>query len=322
MRTTAIGSLPGTDFRGSLGAMAQAFGDVLPWPELPGRGSGSGMVGRTLGLIDGLGFDLGPSGWRLTNRPGRDQRRAAAAWRADLDDAEEVLLGFTGTLKVALAGPWTLASQVSRPRGEALLADHGATSELSEALAESAADLLRQLRRRFPSTEALLQVDEPLLGAVSLGEVPTDSGLGRHRAVELPELATSLRRLTGLGAQTFMHCCAPGGWLAVARAAGFDGAALDARLVDLDDVARWLDEGKTLVLGVVETATARHQSADELVRAALAVLRPLEMEAAALVGRTWLAPACGLATWPQPMVPPQLEQLRRAAGLLAEQLTA
>ena len=42
--------------------MAEALPEVLPLPELPDRGVGSDMVGRALGLIDGLGFDLQPAG--------------------------------------------------------------------------------------------------------------------------------------------------------------------------------------------------------------------------------------------------------------------
>ena len=57
MRVTAAGSLPGDDFRGALAAMTEVLPEVLPLPELPARGVGSGMTGRALGIIDGLGFD-------------------------------------------------------------------------------------------------------------------------------------------------------------------------------------------------------------------------------------------------------------------------
>ena len=65
MLITAAGSLPGTDFRGALTAMAETLPEVLPLPELPARGVGSDMIGRALGLISGLGFDVQPAGWRL-----------------------------------------------------------------------------------------------------------------------------------------------------------------------------------------------------------------------------------------------------------------
>ncbi|NHB86003.1 hypothetical protein G7085_19625 [Tessaracoccus sp. HDW20] len=62
------------------------------------------MTGRALGLIDGLGFDLQPAGWRLTPHASAEHRRARAQWRHDLDDAEELLQDFTGVLKVGVAG--------------------------------------------------------------------------------------------------------------------------------------------------------------------------------------------------------------------------
>ncbi|WP_077685532.1 hypothetical protein [Tessaracoccus aquimaris] len=117
MRVTAAGSLPGTDFRGALTAMTEALPEVLPLPELPARGVASQLVGRALGLIDGLGFDLQPAGWRLTPHSTAEQRRARAQWRNDLDDTEELLQGFDQTLKVGVAGPWTLAACVERPMG-------------------------------------------------------------------------------------------------------------------------------------------------------------------------------------------------------------
>ena len=180
MYVTAAGSLPGEDFRGALSAMADVLGEVLPLPELPDRGLASGMVGRAVGIIDGLGFDVQPAGWRLTSAPGADQLCARAQWRRDLDDAEELLQDFDGVLKVGIAGPWTLAAAVERPRGDRLLADHGARREVAQALAEGWAQLRADLQRRIPGAEVLLQVDEPALVAVADGAIPTASGFGKH----------------------------------------------------------------------------------------------------------------------------------------------
>ena len=213
MRVTAAGSLPGDDFRGALAAMTEVLPEVLPLPELPARGVGSGMTGRALGIIDGLGFDIQPAGWRLTAAPGADHRRARARWRHDLDDAEELLQGFDGVLKIGLAGPWTLAATVERPRGDRLLADHGARRELAQALTEGWFQLREDLKRRIPGAKVLLQLDEPALTAVGDGTIPTASGFGRHRRVEAPELAGALKPLAE-GA--WLHCCAPGKWLPVA----------------------------------------------------------------------------------------------------------
>ena len=48
---------------------------------------------------------------------------------------EELADGYTGPLKLQLTGPWTLAATVELPRGDKVLADHGARRDLAEALA-------------------------------------------------------------------------------------------------------------------------------------------------------------------------------------------
>ncbi|WP_353081080.1 methionine synthase [Tessaracoccus lapidicaptus] len=313
MRITAAGSLPGTDFRGALTAMAEALPDVLPFPELPARGVTSGMVGRALGLIEGLGFDLQPAGWRLVPHAGAEHRRARAQWRNDLDDAEELLQGFTGVLKVAVAGPWTLAAAVERTMGDRLLADHGARRELAQALHDGVKRLKDDLARRLPGRQVWLQVDEPSLIAVAEGRIPTASGFSRHRRVDPPELVAALRPMAD-GA--WLHCCAPGRWLDVARRAGFTGVSVDASLVDLDELAEWRDEKRGLILGVVDTSRGP-QNTDELVRSALVILRQLQVDD---LDGVLLGTACGLSGWRREDVVPQLQSLGKAAELVEEAL--
>lgn len=314
MLITAAGSLPGTDFRGALAAMAETLPEVLPLPELPERGVGSDMIGRALGLISGLGFDVQPAGWRLTPHSGADHRRARAQWRQDLDDTEELLQGFDGVLKVAVAGPWTLASLVERTLGDRLLADHGARRELAQALAEALSGLKAEVSRRVPGATLWLQIDEPSMIVVAEGRVPTASGFSRHRRVDPPGLVEALRPLAE---DAWLHCCAPGRWLDIARRAGFAGASVDAALVDLDELAQWRDEGRGLILGVVDTARG-YQSTDDLVRASLTVLRAIQVDSfdALLLGT-----ACGISGWRREDVVPQLESLRKAAGLVGESLS-
>ncbi|SDL67967.1 hypothetical protein [Tessaracoccus oleiagri] len=309
MRVTAGGSLPGADFRGALTAMTEALPELTPWPELPARGPGSAMIGRALGLIDGLAFDLQPAGWRLTDHGDAQHRRARAAWRRDLDDAEELLQGFEGTLKVAVAGPWTLTAAVERPTGDKLLADRGARRELGEALLEGVEGLRTDLARRLPGVEVAWQVDEPALVAVREGRVPTASGFSRHRSVDDAELRDGLAPFAG----ALLHCCAGGRWLDVAERAGFTAAYVDAALVDLDEVGDWLDRGRSLVLGVVDTASAERQPADRLVDNARRVTREVGVTDALALGT-----ACGMAGWSQADVTWQLEQLRRAAELVSQ----
>lgn len=314
MRITAAGSLPGDDFRGALSAMAELLPDVLALPELPARGISSQMIGRALGLIDGLGFDLQPAGWRLTPHPTAEHRRAQAQWRRDLDDAEELLQGFSKVLKVAVAGPWSLAASVERPMGDRLLADHGARRELAQALDDGVARLRADLASRLPDAKVLIQLDEPLIVSVADGLIPTASGFSRHRRVDEPELVASLAPFAG-GA--WMHCCAPGRWLGFAHRAGFAGVAVDSRLADLDDLAAWCDREAEVSLGVVRTDNLEPQGVDQLVAEALRVLRAIQVD---LYPGVVLATACGMAGWGQRDVAPQLQALARAAGLVEESM--
>lgn len=304
MRITAAGSLPGTDFRGALSAMTEALPELTPLPELPARGLGAEMIGRTLALIDGLGFDVTPSGWRLTDHSGKDHARAQAIWRRDLDDAEELLQDFDGVLKVAFAGPWTLAASVERPTGDKLLADHGARREVGQALEEGVAWLRSEFTRRLPGVNTVWQIDEPALVAVREGSIPTSSGFSRHRSVDARELTDALAPFS----DAILHSCAGGGWLDVAERAGFRTAYVDAAITPIDEMGTWLDAGHELILGVVDTATPTRQPTDRIVENARRITRELGVHEALI-----LAPACGLAGWAQGDVVWQLEQLRAAA---------
>jgi methionine synthase II (cobalamin-independent) len=309
MRITAAGSLPGDDFRGALTAMTEALPELTPFPELPDRGVGADMIGRALGLVDGLAFDLQPAGWRLTGHSDADHRRAQALWRRDLDDAEELLQGFEGRLKVAVAGPWTLASSVERPAGDRLLADHGARRELAQALLEGVGALQSQLSRRLPGVEVVWQLDEPSLVAVRDAQVPTASGFSKHRRVSEAELSDALKPFS----DAILHCCAGGDWLGVADRAGFTHAYVDARLVHVDVVGEWLDKGRELVLGVVDTASRRVQGVDRIVDNTRRITREVGISDAMM-----LAPACGFAGWSVGDAARQLDQLRRAADLVSQ----
>ncbi|HEY9522040.1 MAG TPA: methionine synthase, partial [Thermopolyspora sp.] len=180
---TGIGSHPGEDH---LEALRVVFGELpqLPYlPELPQRGVGADMIGRTASLLVELPVEVQPSGWRLTGAPGRDLRRARDHLARDLDGLEEVALGYQGPLKIQACGPWTLAGAVELRYGDKVLADPGAVRDLTESLAEGLAAQVALVRRRVPgATEIVVQLDEPGLPGVLSGTVPTASGFGRLAA--------------------------------------------------------------------------------------------------------------------------------------------
>ncbi|MGO1488356.1 MAG: hypothetical protein ACTHWA_07345 [Arachnia sp.] len=254
-----------------------------------------------------------------------DHRRARSQWRFDLDDVEELLQGFTGVLKVAVAGPWTLAASVERPTGDRLLADHGARRELAQALVHGVAGLLEDLATRLPAATLRLQVDEPLLVSVEQGRVSTASGFSRHRRVHAPELIGALDMLSALDPGAILHCCDAGEWLPLARRSGFTSVSVDLALFTeprlRDQVGQWLADGGSVVAGVIDSARPGVQSADSLVTRALGFLRPMGLDPQVLHDHVILGASCGLAGWSLTDVVPQLEQLRRAGDLIDEQLT-
>lgn len=323
MDATGLGSLPGTDFRGALGWVLEHVGPHAFWPELPARGPASGMTGRAVGLLDSLGADLQPSGWRLISGGSAEQRRAQAQWRHDLDDLEELAQEYDGRLRVAVCGPWTLAATMSRPLGDLVLSDHGARRELAESLASGVASLAADVHRRLPAVELIVQLDEPALPAVLAGRVPTASGFSKHRAVDRPEVVSALSMLAD--SAPALHCCAPGLDLGIVSDAGLGQVALDAATLDRrgwDGVGGWLDAGHTLVLGVIDTAVAHAVSVDAIVTRTLRLVAPLELDPGRLVDQLVLSPACGLAGWDAASARGALTTLVRAVPLVTEKLLA
>ena len=198
---TAAGEWPGTDpleanraVRGELG------GANLPFlPFLPARGPGSDALGRTLGMLVELPFDLQPHGWRFVQRPGLDQRRAESALSSDINalgdvaGAEETP---AGQLVLHLQGPLSLAAGVHLHSGERVLVDPGARRELYASLAAGAAEHVRRVRSVARGAEILLSIDEPQAEPVLTGRVPTASGYRTLRAVDRREATEAWEVLT------------------------------------------------------------------------------------------------------------------------------
>ncbi len=253
---TGIGSLPGTD---PVEAARLIFGELpdLPHlPELPQRGPGADMIGRAAALLVDLPAEIVPSGWRLTARPGRELRRARDFLAWDLDALEQVAAQHDGTIKVQVAGPWTIAACVELPSGHKLVSDPGAVRDLTASLREGVRGLLGDVRRRVPSATVVLQVDEPSLPAVLSGRVPTPSGYGTVPSVESATVQQALADLLAVAdpETRVVHCCAPGAPIGMLRAAGADAVALDAGFVTAtmtDAVGAAVDDGGSLWLGVV-----------------------------------------------------------------------
>ncbi len=301
-RATGVGSLPGVEYAE---AATYVFSELdLPFvPELPARGPVATMTGRGVAVTGDLAFDLQPAGWRLTQRPGRDQRRARSMLAQDLDLVEEASQGFAGPVKTQLIGPWTLAATVERPRGDLALADHGLRRELAQALAEGVRGHLADLRRRVPEGEWIVQVDEPALPAVLAGSIPTASGFNRHRSVDRPEVSDHLRLLTEAiraeGATPWLHACAAETPLDLVRGAGVLGLVVDVAVLgpeQLDQVGAALEAGETVALGLVPSLEpATHPSDAQLAERVLRLLDMLGLDPEGVSDRLVVTTSCGLA---------------------------
>ena len=326
---TGVGSMPGTDAEGYAHAVRVVL-DALPdlpfVPELPGRGATASMTGRGLAVVSGIGADLQPAGWRLTDAAGVDHRRARSLLLQDLDAFEEQAQGLDAGVKLQVAGPWTLAATVEKPRGDKVLSDFGARRDLAQALAEGLRDHVRDVRRRLPDVARLVvQVDEPALPAVLGARVPTASGFGRHRAVHPPEASEALEWVLGAvvaeGAEPWVHCCAAEAPLALLRGAGARGLSVDLSVVGAggyDVLAEALEAGETLALGIVpSTDPAVAPTEKEATERVLRWLEMLGLDPDAAGGRLVLTPACGLACASAPYAQQALRLLRVTASNLS-----
>jgi len=184
--TTAfgLGPLPGTD-------LAQAADVVLSEsplphiPQLPDRGVGSDLIGRTAALLE-IPIAPGPRGWRVAARKRADADRMAR----DLDHLEELWHGKVDTVKVQLAGPFTLAAEVEMANGHRMITDPGALRDLTDALLEASNQHRSDVAGRFGAT--VLQLDEPRLGDVMAG---TLKGATDYEAIPaIPEPQETLHR--------------------------------------------------------------------------------------------------------------------------------
>ncbi len=301
---TGIGSMPGTDFAESVRLVLGELPDLPHVPELPARGVTAAMTGRGLAVVAGLAADLQPAGWRLTDASGIDHRRARSLLSQDLDTLEELAQDYTGAFKAQVAGPWTLAATVEKPRGDKVLSDHGARRELAQGLAEGITVHLADLRRRLRGVDRwIVQVDEPALAAVVNAQVPTASGFGRHRRVDAPEASAHLEwvvsAITDAGAEAWVHSCAAQTPWSLVDGTGVSGLSADFDQLgapDMDVLAEALEEGRTAVLGVVpSTGPASEPSDARLTERVQRLLDMLGLDQEVVRERLVVTPACGLA---------------------------
>jgi methionine synthase II (cobalamin-independent) len=294
---SGVGSVPGTDLAEALRVVLGELPGLPHLPELPARGAGADLIGRSAALLVDLAVDLTPAGWRLVPRAGRDLRRAQEFLARDLDALHDVAGRHHGPFKVQAAGPWTLAAGLERERGERAVVDPCARRDLGQSLAEGITEHVAAVAARVPGAQVVVQLDEPSLPAVLQGGLPTTSGFGRLPAVAAPDVEAELGAvITAVPAPVVVHCCANRAPLDLFRAAGADGLSFDLGLVqDLDALGTAVDAGVHLLPGVVPGTDAALPAPKATASRLRAWWRELGFPADELHEAVTLTPACGLA---------------------------
>lgn len=321
---TGVGSMPHTDPREAAAVVAGELLDLPHLPELPGRGPGADMVGRSAALLVDLHVDLQPSGWRLVDRPGLDERRARSYLSHDLDEMEAACQGVAGPVKLQVAGPWTAAAALRLPRGEPVLSDPSAVRDLVASLTEGAKAHVADLRRRLPGAAPVLQLDEPALPAVLAGGVRSTSGARSFDPVPPATAETVLRSVVdALDVPVLAHCCAATPPVGLLHAAGVAGLSLDMTAVpeELDDeLGAALEDGLALLAGVVPAVAERGRELSvpaATVEPVRRLWRRLGLPPEVL-RRVVVTPTCGMAGADPAHVLSAMRLARAAAAQLAD----
>ena len=325
---TGVGSMPGADPQEACAVVMGELPDFPFLPELPGRGVGADMIGRTAALLVDLPVETTPRGWKFATHPGKDQRRAASFLSFDLDALQVAADGYSGALKISVCGPLTLAARIELSRTQnPALADEGALADLTASLAEGVAALVRQVGERVPAATVLLQVDEPSLLAVLAGRIRTASGLNVVRALDETVASATLRAvLEAAGAYTVVHCCAAGLPFLFIRDTGARAVSFDLELVgrgDEDGVAEVAESGLGLLVGAVPTAVdsqAAPRPPRDTAEAVVTLWRRMTLDPSRLAEQVVVTPACGLAGLSPEDARATLEHCREAARIVPEMI--
>ncbi|MFF2850332.1 methionine synthase [Streptomyces sp. NPDC058001] len=322
---TGIGSMPGGDAREAARTVVGSLdsGQGVPYlAELPARGPGADMIGRTAGMLVEMYARVEPSGWRLGDRPGRDTRRAVSWLGEDLDALEEFTQGWTGPLKVQAVGPWTLAAALELRNGESVLSDPGACRDLAGSLTEGLRGHLAEVHRRVPGAQVALQLDEPSLVAVLRGQVRSASGYRTHRAVDRQIVEGILRDVSGAhDGPVVFHSCAPDVPFALLRRAGAAAVSFDFSLLterDDDAIGEAVESGTKLFAGVVPGTDGPLSDPAGSVSGVRTLWRRLGLRPGLLGDTVVLTPACGLAGASPEYARRALAHCVRAARSLAD----
>ena len=319
---TGIGSLPGLDPSRANSIVSEIFPDLPFLVELPERGVGADLIGRSTMYLADLHVDLQPSGWRLVDRAGSDERRARSLLSRDLDSFEEALSGYVGPIKTQVTGAWTLAALLNTSRGGSVLTDQGASRDVTQSLVEGIASHIAELRKRVPhATKVYLQIDEPMLPRVAAGEISSVSGLSRIRKPTRSEIVETIGSFAKLADEYVLHCCATGLDLDVLSEASVGIVSVDYQDFAIEDVwGRWLEGGRGVWLGVVSGVDAPLPNASATVGDMRQRLASLGFDLSKIASRIGVTASCGYAGASEDYVQESAKRLTEMVDSIGEML--
>ncbi|GAB2646673.1 methionine synthase [Gordonia jinhuaensis] len=330
-RSTAIGSMPGTDARVAAEVVIGEL-DIPTLPELPARGLGADMIGRAAAILVDMPVDVAASGYRLAARPTMLMRRAVDLLRQDLDAVEEFWErsgrdGAESDLTISCVGPYTFAASAELPSGHKIIADRGATADVVDSLTEGLSSLVAEVARRL-GVRVNLQLDEPLIGRVIDGHI---TPLTRLNVIEAVPAAVAGERLTavftGVGVPGILHDCGTLRADLVAAmppmTSGQVAWSVDLGQVrggaDLDAIGSLLDGGGELVAGAVESVrTQPAPHLDDVLARLISLVDRIGLPRSVLAEQVLVSPACGLAGATDDWSREALSLCSRAAAALAD----
>ncbi|MGY4652279.1 methionine synthase [Mycobacterium sp. URHB0021] len=324
---TGIGSWPGTSARDAAEIVVGELHTLPHLVELPARGVGADIIGRSGALLIDIGIDTVPRGYRIASRRNAVTRRAVSLLDEDVDALEEAwekagLRGGTRTVKLQVPGPITLAAQLELPNGHRAITDGGALRDVAGSLAEGVSALRAQVARRL-ETPVVVQFDEPLLPAALAGRLTGVTSLTPVHPVDEPVGISLLDDyVSAVQADVVLHSCAPELPWKILQRSTIQAISVDVSTlgpVDLDGIGEFVESGRTVLLGVVPTtAPPVRPSIEEVAKAAAAVTDRLGFPRAVLSERIGVTPACGLAGSTPEWARIAIELVQRAADAFAE----
>jgi hypothetical protein len=335
---TCVGSLPHTDPARAAAAVLAALPDLPAVPSLPLRHHLEAMIPQAAWGIPGVtvapdgSLTVDPAALDVEAEPADDPRgrgglpveayRGAMALLDALAVARAVGGHGAGArgVKVQHTGPVTL--------GFALVAA-GARPALAFAVAAAAVrhrvhQLLAVAAASVPGLPVVLVLDEPSLGAATLGDGP----IGVEEVVDLLSggLAAAESAPVGAAAVAGVHCCAAADWAAILQS----GPALVsvpvevARTLRAPDIGPFLERGGWVAWGAVPTdgpvAGVDGHGAARLWRALgerWHTLADAGVDPVLLRQRALITPACGLVRHDEAQVALALRLTTILAGRIA-----